>query len=68
MMQEYIEERTRKSAEYIAETGCTVRACANRLGVSKSTVHTEVIKPNGFHGTLQGRLIKIEIQGGTERL
>ncbi len=37
-----IEERTKRSGEYIAKTGCTVRACASRFGISKSTVHTEV--------------------------
>lgn len=37
-----IEERTRRSGEYIAKTGCTVRACASRFGISKSTVHKDV--------------------------
>lgn len=41
-MWEYIEERTRKNGEYIAETGCTVRACAMHFGISKSTVHKDV--------------------------
>lgn len=39
-----IEERVIACAEYIVETGCTVRACANYVGSSKSTVHTVVIK------------------------
>ena len=37
-----IEERAVKSGEYIVKTGCTVRTCAEKLGSSKSTVHTEV--------------------------
>ncbi|MGN1052294.1 MAG: sporulation transcriptional regulator SpoIIID [Candidatus Scatosoma sp.] len=41
-MWEYIEERVRRNGEYIVETGCTVRACAKRLGASKSTVHKDV--------------------------
>lgn len=41
-MWEHIEERAKRNGEYIAETGCTVRACAEKLGASKSTVHTEV--------------------------
>lgn len=41
-MYDYIEERTRKNGEYIAETGCTVRACAAHFNVSKSTVHKDV--------------------------
>lgn len=39
---ENIEERVKKNAEYIVETGCTVRACAAKLGASKSTVHKDV--------------------------
>lgn len=35
--------RARSLALYIIETGSTVRAAARRFGVSKSTVHTEVI-------------------------
>ncbi len=37
-----IEERVRKCGEWIAETGATVRACAEALGTSKSTVHKDV--------------------------
>ena len=39
---EYIAERAVKEAEYILSTGATVRACANRFGISKSTVHKDV--------------------------
>lgn len=41
-MWEYIEERARKNAEYIADTGCTVRTCSAHFNVSKSTVHKDV--------------------------
>ncbi len=41
-MWDYIEERVIKEGKYIAETGCTVRTCAGRLGASKSTVHKDV--------------------------
>lgn len=41
-MWEYIEERIIKCAEYIVETGCTVRTCSARFGISKSTVHKDV--------------------------
>ncbi len=41
-MWEYIAERARRNGAYIAETGCTVRACAAHFGVSKSTVHKDV--------------------------
>ncbi len=45
-----IEERVRQNGEYIAETCCTVRACAAHFGMSKSTVHIEVTLPNVFCG------------------
>lgn len=41
-MWEYIKERAQQCAEYIVKTGCTVRACAKRFSVSKSTVHKDV--------------------------
>ncbi len=41
-MWEYIEERARKCAEFIVETGCTVRACSAHFHISKSTVHKDV--------------------------
>ena len=41
-MQETIEERVRRLAEYIIENDSTVRAAAKQFGVSKSTVHKDV--------------------------
>ena len=41
------EERTILAAEYIIESGATVRSAAKKFGVSKSTVHkdvTEILK------------------------
>ena len=37
-----IEERAVRCGEYIVKTGCTVRACADKMGTSKSTVHKDV--------------------------
>ena len=37
-----IEERAVKLAQYIIDTGDTVRGAAKRFGVSKSTVHKDV--------------------------
>ena len=37
-----IERRVIRTAEYIASTGATVRAAAKLLGVSKSTVHKDM--------------------------
>ena len=42
-----IEERAVKLAQYIIDTGDTVRGAAKRFGVSKSTVHTDVTLKNG---------------------
>jgi transposase len=36
--------RIMEAAEYIAATGATVRACARRFCVSKSTIHTDAAK------------------------
>ena len=41
-MREDIVDRVIKEAEYIAETGATVRACAKVFHFSKSTVHKDV--------------------------
>ena len=41
-MWDYIEERAVKCAEYIVETGCTVRECSAHFSISKSTVHKDV--------------------------
>ena len=35
-------ERSEILGEYVIETGATVRACAFRFGVSKSTVHKDL--------------------------
>ena len=37
-----IEERAIKVAQYIIETGDTVRGAARRFGISKSSVHKDV--------------------------
>ena len=41
-MKDYIEERALELANYILETGATVRAAAKKYGVSKSTVHQDI--------------------------
>ncbi|MGN0804880.1 MAG: sporulation transcriptional regulator SpoIIID [Candidatus Coproplasma sp.] len=45
-----IHMRILAEAEYIVKTNSTVRATANHFKISKSTVHTEVTKPNGSSG------------------
>ena len=41
-MQASMEERARELAEWIIENKATVRAAAQRFGVSKSTVHKDM--------------------------
>ena len=41
-MRSTIEDRARMLAEYVIETGGTVRAAAQRFGISKSTVHKDL--------------------------
>ena len=36
--------RALKEGRYIAETGATIRQCANQFGISKSTIHTDVTR------------------------
>ena len=41
-MREDVQRRVMQAAEYVLETGATVRACAARIGVSKTTVHKDL--------------------------
>lgn len=41
-MKDYIVERVHAVADYILETGCTVRTCAAQFGISKTTVHKDM--------------------------
>ena len=43
-----MEERAERLALYIIENRTTVRAAAQKFGISKSTVHTDDTKWNGF--------------------
>jgi putative DeoR family transcriptional regulator (stage III sporulation protein D) len=49
-LKDYIEERAIEIANYIIENNATVRHAAKQFGISKSTVHTEVIIWNGLFG------------------
>ena len=43
-MKGIVEDRAVELGEYIVENKATVRSTARKFGVSKSTVHTDVIK------------------------
>ena len=42
MIELYGRERCEVLAEYVIENNSTVRACASRFGISKSTVHKDL--------------------------
>ena len=41
-MREEVRLRVMQAAEHILETGATVRACAGKFGVSKTTIHKDM--------------------------
>ena len=43
-MKDYIENRVMELANYILQTKCTVRYAAKTFGVSKSTVHKDMVE------------------------
>ena len=55
-----VEERCLRFAEYVIETGATVRACASHFGISKSTVHKDLThKLKHFNRDLYQKVKKI---------
>lgn len=54
-MKEYIEERAIQIANYIIDENATVRQTAKRFGISKSTVHTVVLKWKAKNWFRQGK-------------
>ena len=55
MRDAFMRERSELLAEYVIESGATVRACATKFGISKSTVHKDLtyklkyINPSLYH-------------------
>ena len=49
-MKTYIEERAVEFAKFMIHTNATVRETAKKFGISKSTVHIEVMIWNGLFG------------------
>ena len=49
-MKQSVDDRAAMLGEYIVKNKATVRLAAGKFGVSKSTVHTDVLKQNGFGG------------------
>lgn len=48
MLKENMEERAERLALYIIENRTTVRAAAQKFGISKSTVHKDATNRNGI--------------------
>ena len=44
MMKQYIESRVKEVAQYTLETKSTIRKTAKAFGVSKSTIHNDLIQ------------------------
>lgn len=58
-MWDSIGERARACGEYIVRTGCTVRACAEHFGMSKSTVHKDTERLEGLDAALYEKVRKV---------
>ena len=43
-MRESIRMRVLAAAEYVLKTGATVRACAEQIGVGKTTIHKDLTR------------------------
>lgn len=73
-MKDYIVERVLQSAIYVIENKSTVRACAAKFNVSKSTVHKDLTERLGridaelrkkVKSVLDFNLTERHIRGGT---
>ena len=62
------DKRVLREGRYIAETGATVRQCANKFGISKSTIHTDVTKRlGGLDRSLSEKVRRVLDKNKTER-
>ena len=67
-METDILRRAYEFGEYILETGATVRACAARYGISKSTVHKDVsVRLKGASPSLYSDVRKVLDKNRLER-
>lgn len=68
MFNDEMETRVLEIAEYVAETGVTVRAAADRFGISKSTVHKDLsVRLKYIDGELYEKVAKIMATNRAER-
>jgi len=67
-MELYGKERCEELAEYVLETGCTVRTAAKHFGISKSTVHKDLTeKLYAYHSSLYDDIQKVLKKNKSER-
>ena len=67
-MTEDIHDRACKLAVYMIETGGTVRSCASHFGISKSTVHKDLLeKLPKYHPDLYRQVRNLLDQNKAER-
>ena len=59
-MKQSVDDRAAMLGEYIVKNKATVRLAAGKFGVSKSTVHTDVVKQNGSGGSYSEENITIK--------
>lgn len=58
--QDMLESRVRNVGEYILEHGSTIRDTAKVFGISKSTVHLDVVKRLGkYNPQLQEKVVQV---------
>ena len=65
-MKDYMVERIHTIADYIIETGATVRACADRFKVSKTTVHKDMRERLGKLNPEKARQVSRVLDGNRE--
>ena len=61
-----MEERAERLAQYIIENRTTVRAAAQKFGISKSTVHKDVTKQNGPRFKGEAGIVLFSGSGGSQ--
>ncbi|MBQ9949892.1 MAG: sporulation transcriptional regulator SpoIIID [Clostridia bacterium] len=61
-MQKNIEERVLSAAQYIADTGATVRDTAKCFGISKSTVHKDMTQRLQLYDISLFRAVREKLQ------
>ena len=60
--------RVMEAARYIAREGATVRACARKFGVSKTTIHKDMrLRLPQIDSALAGRVGEVLAQNRAER-